>query len=56
MKNKKNNIVEASWELFLKTGDPFYLVAKNTFEKLEKDLKEGKKKNIETDENGIMNI
>ena len=35
-KNKKDNLVEASWELFFKTGDPFYLMAKNSFEEDQK--------------------
>ena len=41
-KNKKDrdSLVEASWELFFKTGDPFYIMAKNTFE----DKEEGEDK------------
>lgn len=48
MKNKKNVLVEASWELFFKTGDPFYILAKNTFEKEDKtEDDENKNKSME---------
>lgn len=57
MKNKKEGMIEASWDLFFKTGDPFYFVAKNTFEKIEKrndKVKMNNKENKEEDE--LVNI
>ena len=50
--NKKRNMTEASWELFMKTGDPFYFVAKNTFEKIEKEKEKEEKLK---EENGLIN-
>ena len=40
MEKDKQSLVEASWELFLKTGDPFYFMAKNTFEDMDNSLKD----------------
>ena len=62
----KSKLVEASWELFMQTGDPFYIMAKNTFmedtkkvisdvnEKFTKGTTDGKKDNKHNHNKGNM--
>lgn len=59
MENKDDKLTEASWELFMETGDPFYFVAKNTFTtslQEETYLNKIKAKKIQKEEeNGLTN-
>lgn len=61
-KNNSKNLMEASWELFMETGDPFYIIAKNTFKEKELTIeKENRMKNLKAkqeneDENSMSNF